>query len=281
MTWISPTISQKVINLLERKIPRDMLKGSRALQWKPKTNSHPGIQFLATCSRAYQDYHAFLYARNCFSLAPGMPVISNQYFTGLHSKHWLMIKNLVVYFGTLDITPHAMVSMEYATRHVYNKFRAFQDSPTTRTWYRFLLQMERYLAKCWLAKLTWLRDNIEGKRIILVAKNQPPVFINPPLSATFGRVINDSLDGVSAEVQNFLTRVWHDVVSRVEEAIREAFHTHADGVISHHRKAIDHFKQWLVQEEEEWNSEGTCCFCGLHDANGVHKLWIRNRYARP
>jgi len=281
MTWVSPTISQKVINLLERKIPGDMLKGSRALQWKPKTDSHPGVQFLATCSRAYQDYHAFLYARNCFSLAPGMPLISNQYFTRLHSKHWLMIKNFVVYFGTLDITPHAMVSMEYATRHVYNKLRAFRDSPTTRTWYRFLLQMERYLARCWITKLTWLRDNSRGKRVILVAKNQQPVFINPPLSAALGSVINDSLDGVSPQVQNFLTRVWHDVIARVEGAIREAFHTHADGMIPHHRRAIDQFKQWLAREEEEWNSEGTCCFCGIQDSDGMHKLWIRKRYGRP
>ena len=165
-----------------------------------------------------------------------------------------MIPRFVVYFGTLDITPHALVSIEYATRHIYNKLKAFVDDPTERTWYRFYCQVERYLTRCWIAKLKWLLDNVKGKEVVLIARGQRPVTLTDPLSVAFGDVTNDT-EEVCPEVQAFLMGLWYDVVPRVEGAILDAFHADADGMIPHHRRSIDKFKQWLAKEEEEMFNE--------------------------
>lgn len=265
LTCISPKISQRMVNLLERNVPTDMLMGAHATKWRPRTDScyHPGLQFLATCSRAYNDYHSFLYSRNNFHLPPGMPMIWGPYFAALHSKHWLLIPSIVVYFGTLDFTPHAMVSIEYANRHMYNRLRAFWEQPEIDHWHRFLLQLERHLTRCWIAKLIWLRDNVKGKRVILVAKNRPPVVISTgSLSAALGSMTEQTTAGACGEIQFFLTGAWLEVFSRVEPVVHDAFDKHAVGTIPRHRRAIEVFKAWLAAEEELWNTEGACWMCG-------------------
>ena len=234
-----------------KEVSTGILTGVRATQWNPSLKPHFGFQFLATCSRAYHDYHAMLYARNNFYLAPGEPDISRIYFSNLQLKHWLLIPRVIVYFGVLDITPHALASPEYATRHGYNKLLAFIDSPERRTWYRFLLYVERYLASCWVAKLEWLRDNVRGKEVILLANGIGSLAIHDPLGQHLGKTITEDMNGVCPTVKAFLTRMQRNVCLRVEAAIRDAFHQHADCFVPSHRKSIDRFKQWLAAVEEQ------------------------------
>lgn len=235
------------------KQPTATLMGVRATQWDPKLKQRWGLSFLATCSQAFHDYHAFLYVLNNFYIAPGTPGMSRQYFSRLNKEHWAMIPRIIVYFGVLDITPHAMISIEYATRHVYNKVRAFLDSPTRRTWDRFLVIVETYLSTCWTAKLKWLRDNVKGKEVFLIARDMRTRMLSAPLSDHIGHAESLELDDVCPSVRAFFLELQHDVCSRIEETVRDAFAKYADGMIPNHKKAIDKFKQWLAEQEEQEN----------------------------
>lgn len=256
-------VEKQLIRLLRRKVSTKHLIGVRATQWDPRLKPTYAFQFLATCSRVYNDYFICFYRCNHFFLAPGNPDVTALYFDNLQPKHWLLIPHIIVYFGVLDITPHAMVSIEYGTRHVWNLFRAFMQSPTTRTEIRFLVLVRRYLVKCWTDKLRWLRREAQGKAIVLFARDQKLLFVEDPICHHLGADITYDMNGVCPPIRSYIAAAWLKVIVRIDVAVRAAFGAHADGMIPHHKKAIDAFRDWLIgQEKEEYLDARMECFAG-------------------
>ena len=246
-------VAKQITTLLAAKAPTHMLTGVEATQWNPKSRPFWGFQLLASCTRAYHEYHAMFYTSNAFCIAPGDPQITRLYFSGMNKKHWKMIPLIIVYFGILDITPHAMVQIEYATRNIFNKIRALvMDSASLRAT-RFLISVERYLTTCWLRKLKWLRRNVKGKPVVLLNHSGQSSLILSPMSAHMPKKIDRNLNGVCPQIQGFLRATRLHVGPRLEGAIQEAFIGYAGGIPPRRREAIDRFKQWLAKQEEQEN----------------------------